>query len=127
MPPGQGIVAPGSPAKNRATPASHAQEASAGRASQAAALPHTGAMSAASSPETVARGTGGAAIIFAGTAHNPTWGWSRMSSGAQASWAATGTAMSAAAQRGSRRDTAAMIGPEPSRIPLVAATDSAKP
>lgn len=127
QPPGQGIRAPGRAAKTWATAANQAQEATAGRAAQAAAPGHSGSTSAAASPQIVATGTGGAAITFAGTDHRPTCGWSRISTGAQAAWATRGRASDAASQRGRRRDRAVRAGRSPTRMPAVAATDRAKP
>ncbi len=87
----------------------------------------TAAVRHAARPSTVATGAAGPASRFARTPYTGTVGWMRISSGPQASWAASGTASASASGRGTARASPAASGRAHSSSAAVAATESAKP
>lgn len=127
IPSGHGSAAPGRPAANRATAAIMAEGS---QASHTTTCPSAGAQvntRQATQPSTVATGAAGSATRLARTPNSGSVGVSRISTGWQASCAASGTASANATPRGSHRARMRASGRASTRRPAVASTESAKP
>src|SRR6185312_8958689 len=109
-PAGHGMLLPGSESKNRATPAIQLDGTHASRAMRMPRPGNQGIITQAIRPSTVATGAAGSASTFAGTAYSGIDGFSRMSTGWQASCAASGTAMTSASAEGSHLESRAASG-----------------
>src|SRR5690606_35067105 len=97
------------------------------RAGTAASRTSSGVVRVASRPRTVAGKTAGAATTLAKTATTLTEPDSMATTGAHASWAASGTAIAAATVRGNQRRSASVQLGASARMPAVARTERANP
>ncbi len=120
-------AATGSAALFTATVMIQAAHQAAGRATHWPSVPDTRPTTPPASPSTVAGPTAGAASRFATTATSETCPEMAATSGVQASWAASGTAIASAAHRGSHRFNRSRHPGANQRMPAVASAESAKP